>query len=181
MDYPHFFNYIDLLVTSVLVIVSVCLTIASHPGFDKKEVRIRQMVPAKTEPKASYGWGMLISGLLLLCSSLHIFRYSENLAQLQEYVGNGIRAEGIVSPAHDRQTYFTICYRELQNRPYHLLYKQHSELDTTKPVCASITKRTIRRMPRSLHTTSPISNASLASFRAAVGRCWYLLRASSCG
>lgn len=29
MDYPHFFNYIDLLVTSVLVIVSVCLTIAA--------------------------------------------------------------------------------------------------------------------------------------------------------
>ena len=179
MDYPHFFNYIDLLVTSVLVIVSVCLTIAAIRALIKKKYGFGRWYRQKTNRKLHMGWGLLIAGLL--CSSLSISRYSENLAQLQEYVGNGIRAEGIVSPAHDRQSYVTICYRDLQNRPYHLLYKQHSELDTTKPVCASITKRTIRRMPRSLHTTSPISNASLASFRAAVGRCWYLLRASSCG
>ena len=179
MDYPHFFNYIDLLVTSVLVIVSVCLTIAAIRALIKKKYGFGRWYRQKPNRKLHMGWGLLIAGLL--CSSLSISGYSENLAQLQEYVGNGIRAEGIVSPAHDRQTYVTICYRDLQNRPYHLLYKQHSALDTTKPVCASITKRTIRRMPRSLHTTSPISNASLASFRAAVGRCWYLLRASSCG
>ena len=179
MNYPHFFNYIDLLVTSVLVIVSVSLTIAAIRALIKNKYGFGSWYRQKPNRKLHMGWGLLIAGLL--CSSLSISRYSENLAQLQEYVGNGIRAEGIVSPAHDRQTYFTICYRDLQNRPYHLLYKQHSELDTTKPVCASITKRTIRRMPRSLHTTSPISNASLASFRAAVGRCWYLLRASSCG
>ena len=133
MDYPHFFNYIDLLVTSVLVIVSVCLTIAAIRALIKNKYGFGSWYRQKPNRKLHMGWGLLIAGLL--CSSLSISRYSENLAQLQEYVGNGIRAEGIVSPAHDRQTYFTICYRDLQNRPYHLLYKQHSELDTTKPVC----------------------------------------------
>lgn len=179
VNYPHFFNYTDLLVTSVLVIVSVCLTIAAIRALIKNKYGFGSWYRQKPNRKLHMGWGLLIAGLL--CSSLSISRYSENLAQLQEYVGNGIRAEGMVSPAHDRQTYVTICYRDLQNRPYHLLYKQHSELDTTKPVCASITKRTIRRMPTSSHTTSPISNASLASSRAAVGRYRYLLRASSCG
>ncbi len=133
MDSLHFFNYIDIFATSAMVIITVSLTIASIRALIKKKYGFGSWYRQNPHRKFHIGWSMLIAGIL--ASFLCISRYSENLALYQEYVGNGVRTEGIISPAHEHQTYVTICYRDQQNRPYHLQYKRHSELDTTKPVC----------------------------------------------
>ena len=55
MDYPHFFNYIDLLVTSVLVIVSVWLTIAAIRALIKKKYGFGRWYRQKPNRKLHMG------------------------------------------------------------------------------------------------------------------------------
>lgn len=133
MNPPHFFNYIDFFATSAMVIVALCLTIAAIRALVKRKYGFGSWYRTKYHGKRHFGWSMLVTGVL--GSFLCISRYSANLARHQEYVSNGVRTEGVVIPAHDRQTYVTIFYRDRQNTPYHLQYTRHSELDETKPIC----------------------------------------------